>query len=131
MFAFARESAARAPAGSPLGALIPYAHLEKWIDDDRRRSNFDYLKQAEVQAEVNAAADRSIRHPDYVRRPGWPAAHNTFAMAFCLGDDDRSAVEQFDIIGDLMTEYPWGYGSGRPAAWFQKVRRLSYQAVGR
>lgn len=129
MFAFARESAAKAPAGNALGVLIPDAHIEKWLRIDR--TEFDYFKQPEVLAEVNEAADRSIRHLDYRRRPGWPTVHNTFALVFCLGDDDRAAAEQFDLIGDLVTKYPWSYGSGRPAAWFEKVRRLSYEAIGR
>jgi len=75
-----------------------------------------------------AAADRSIWHRDYVLQPGWPTPHNLFAMAFWLAGDWRSAAQQFDIIGDLVTEWPWGYlgAAGRrfAAARAETVRRL-------
>ncbi|MFJ8581656.1 DUF4034 domain-containing protein [Micromonospora sp. NPDC093277] len=122
MFAFARDAVAKMPPGSPLGALIPSAHLEMWLDLPSGRDD-EYLRGADVVAEVNAAADQSVRHPDYRRRPGWPVAHNYFAQLFARAGDHRSAVEQFEVIGDRVTELPWCYNIGTPSMAFARWRR--------
>lgn len=122
MFDFARGAVAKMPAGSPLGVLIPAAHLEMWLAL-RSGQDDEYLRGAEVVAELNAAADQSVRHPDYRRRPGWPVAHNYFALLFARAGDHRSAAEQFEVIGDLVTERPWYYTIGTPAMGFARWRR--------
>lgn len=131
MFEFARGTVAKAPAGSPLGTLVPVAHLEKWIDLPIGE-DAEYIGEAAVIAELNEAADHSVRHPDYQRRPGWPVVHNTFAMGFAMAGDFPSAAEQFEVIGDLVTEWPWQYHSNDPVASFSAARqRVSgQQATG-
>jgi hypothetical protein len=126
MFAFAREVATKSPAGSPLAALVADAHIEYWLSlptgEDAK-----YMSRPDVVAELNAAADHSVRHPSFQRRPGWPAIHNTFAFAFACAADYRSAAEQFDIIGDLLTEWPWRYYRNDAVAAFLELRELAYR----
>ncbi|WP_326561777.1 hypothetical protein [Micromonospora sp. NBC_01796] len=114
MFAFARESASRAPAGSPLGSLVAMAHLESWMrtGGNRRvdfRLNTHHFRKPEVRAELREVLDRSVRHPDYVRRPGWARVHNEFAMALVLAGERSAAADQFRAIGAHLTEIPWAY----------------------
>lgn len=125
MFTFAREVVAKAPAGSPLGQLVASAHIEMWLDlpsgEDR-----DYMTRPDVRADLNAAADHTIRHPAYRPRPGWPQVHNTFAFAFALSGDRRAAVQQFEIIGNRVTEGPWDYYRRDPGTAFLELRRFAY-----
>jgi hypothetical protein len=130
MFAFARQAAAKAPAGSPLAGLVADAHIEYWLDlpsgDDAK-----YMSQPEVIAELNAAADQSVRHPAFQRRPGWLRIHNTFAFAFVCAGDWRSAAQQFDIIGDMLTEWPWRYFRNDGVSAFLELRDDAYRNSGR
>lgn len=129
MHEFAGQTLAAMPAGSPLGRLTAIAHLEHWLDlppeEDLR-----YIGSAEVRAQLHAAADRSVRHPDYVRRPGWPSVHNAFAMAFAFSSEWVAAGEQFDLLGDLVTEWPWEY-MDRPDVVFRRFRKRVYTELGR
>ncbi|WP_119729137.1 DUF4034 domain-containing protein [Thermomonospora amylolytica] len=124
MFAFARDTVAKMPDGSVLGELIAVAHIEMWLDLPSGEDE-EYMRRPEVMAEINAAADRSVRHPAYRPRPGWPPVHNTFAMAFCLGGDLGSAAQQFQLLGDRVTDWPWQYlrsdAAGVYQAWRAKV----------
>ena len=90
------------------------------------------MTQPEVVAELHRAADHSIRSPYHQARPGWPAVHNVFAFAFCLANEWAAAADQFDIIGDRILEWVWGYfragrgvGVPRPAR-----RRLRFGRPG-
>ncbi|NGM13850.1 hypothetical protein [Verrucosispora sioxanthis] len=128
MFGFAREALAKAPAGSPLGQLVPAAHLEMWLDLPPGE-DADYIGADEVIDEMNAAADQSVRHPSYVRRPGWATVHNLFAMGFAFSGDLISAAGQFDVIGDQVTAWPWQYFDGAdPAGAFSRSRDKAYAA---
>ncbi|WP_091559153.1 DUF4034 domain-containing protein [Micromonospora pattaloongensis] len=129
MHEFAQRTLAEMPAGSPLGRLTATAHLEHWLDLDSDE-DAAYIGSAEVRAQLLAAADRSVRHPDYVRRPGWPSVHNSFATAFSFSGDWTAAAEQFDIIGDLVTEWPWQY-MRRPDLAFLEYRKRAYTELGR
>ncbi|MGC4809784.1 DUF4034 domain-containing protein [Micromonospora sp. DT228] len=117
MFAFAREAVAKSPAGSALGHLVVVAHLEQWLDLPVGEDD-EYLDDDAIRAELNAAADHSVRHPDYRRRPGWASVHNTFAMGFSKVGDLRSAAGQFEVIGDQVTSWPWQYINNDPAIPF-------------
>ncbi|MDG4833449.1 hypothetical protein O7627_29690 [Solwaraspora sp. WMMD1047] len=125
MHGFAAETLAAMPAGSLLGQLTPAAHLEHWLDLPEGEDE-GYLTTAEVRADLNAAADRSVRHPDFVRRAHWPTVHNSFAMAFSLNGDWSAAREQFDVIGDLMTEWPWQYMANKENS-FVRFRDQSHR----
>jgi hypothetical protein len=129
MHSFAEETAAQAPTGTCLAGMVAIAHLEHWsylppVEDAT------YLKRPNVVGDLNAAADRSIRHPVYRRRPGWAVLHNLFAMAFFLAGDHESAAEQFDELGNLYTEWPWQYLDGAaPGRRYAMARALSPRAT--
>ena len=112
MHAFARDAMLAAPAGSALGHLVAVAHLEHWAYLAREKPTNRYLRSREVLASLHEAADRSVRHPDYRPRRDWPEISNAFAMAFSLAGDRRAAAEQFEVIGDLATQWPWLYLDG-------------------
>lgn len=121
MHDFARESLEQAPPGSAMGMLTATAHLEHWLDlPQGERSG--YIRSAEVRAELDEAAAASVLHPDFAPSESPAAALNTFAMAFWLAGDRRSAKEMFRRIGDCPTRLPWGY-SGNPGQVFARARQ--------
>jgi hypothetical protein len=126
MFEFARRAAADSPPGSPLAGLVANAHIEYWLSLPAGK-DAKYMSQPDVVAELNKAADHSVRHPSFQRRPGWPSIHNTFAFAFACAADYPSAAEQFDIIGDLLTEWPWEYYRNDAVAAFLRLRERAYR----
>ncbi|KXK63297.1 hypothetical protein AWW66_04155 [Micromonospora rosaria] len=125
MFDFARAAMVKAPGGSLLGHLVAVAHVEMWLDLPPGE-DAEHIGAPEVVAEINAAADHSVRHPDYRRRPGWAPAHNVVALAFSLSGDLSSAEQQFEVIGDQVTDWPWAYLSDDPVGAFldQRARAL-------
>ncbi|GAB3159024.1 hypothetical protein GCM10027290_63240 [Micromonospora sonneratiae] len=129
MHRFAAETLEAMPAGSPLGQLTAAAHVEHWLDLPRDEDD-EYIRSAEIRAELVAAANRSILHPEYVRRPRWPTLHNAFAMTFAYSGELAAAAEQFDAIGDLVTEWPWQYG-GRTVEVFLDTRERVFGDLGR
>jgi hypothetical protein len=128
MFAFARQAARNAPAGSPLHGAIAEAHLEKYVDLGRAGASAGYLEQPEVTAELMAAAERSVLHPAYERRPGWPRLHNTFAFVLHRADQYQEAYRLYQEIGDdHITEHPWDYWNPeRPLDYFLTHRQPLY-----
>jgi hypothetical protein len=126
--AFARDTVDLMPAGCSLGSMVAVAHFEAALQADG--STEDYLFRPEVRAEVHAAADKSVRHPDFRRIPGHQTADGWFALVFHLAGDHAAAAERFDAIGDLPTELPWGYyrDAGRAYA---RYRTKAYRAAGR
>ncbi|WP_157546100.1 hypothetical protein [Microtetraspora fusca] len=123
MFAFARKAAAAAPSGGPLPLVVVSAHIEQWLSLSEEEDD-GYFKQPDVLAELHAAADRSVRHPAFRRRPGWPAGHNALAFAFALAGDHAAAKEQFTAVGDLVTDWPWCY-LGDESTAFAEMRKVS------
>ena len=104
---FARDAAAAAPPGSPHGALVAQAHIEHIVEVGG--DMLSYLSHEPVRAEIYAAAQRSIWHPEFRRGYGWLEALSTFALAFTLLDDQRSAAAAFTALGNLATRMPWSY----------------------
>lgn len=103
--AFARKAFAQAPAGARLGCVIAYAHIEEWVESDEGGC----LDSAAVREELRTAAEQSILHPGYERRPGWQYEFNTFAMALSLADARETARRVFAELGGARTERPWRY----------------------
>jgi hypothetical protein len=127
MHAFARDAMLGAPAGSALGHLVAVGHLEHWAYLARDKPANRYFRSREVLASLHEAADRSVRHPDYRPQRGWPEVHNVFAVTFSLAGDRRAAAEQFDVIGDLATKWPWEYLDGQdPGRPFCARRNEAY-----
>jgi hypothetical protein len=122
----AQRTISHMPDGCGLGVLAAHAHMEHRMQLDTDGS--DYLRQSTVVADLNAAADRSVRHPEYRRQPGWPLIHNMFAWTFSRAGDWRAAAEQFNVIGDLATEWPWEYGKDALTG-FASARRAARRHV--
>lgn len=103
----------RARSG-PLPHLIALAHIEVWLAAD------DGIDSQDVRDELPAAAAKAGRAGRAGGAdPGAAVAHNAFAMAFCLADDGVAATEQFALMGNLVSEYPWNYTS-KPVKAFRK-----------
>lgn len=121
MHGFARESLAKAPPGSGMGVLIADAHVEHWLHlpaADRTA----YIRSPEVLEELRQAASASVLHPDYSPTESPYPALNAFALAFWLADDQVSARQLFERIGDHVTRFPWAY-CGSPGQLFAKARQ--------
>ena len=125
---FARGTVAQMPAGCTLGSLVAVAHFEAALRWDGTIE--DYLRRPEVLAEVRAAADKSVRHPEFNRLPGHQTADGWFALVFHLAGEHAAAAERFDAIGDLPTELPWGYYRDAARA-YRQYRAKAYRAAGR
>ncbi|MEV7602536.1 hypothetical protein AB0O91_34705 [Kitasatospora sp. NPDC089797] len=121
MHGFARSAMLAAPEGSRLGELVALAHLEHWLDlpDGEDRA---YLTSPAVLAELQEAAFRSVLHPAFVPDRGWQGSFNTFAMAFSLADQPKTARLLFDALDGQVTEFPWQYLSGDPVKAFRAHR---------
>ena len=126
--AFARDTVDLMPAGCSLGSMVAVAHFEAALQADG--SPEDYLARPQVRAEVHAAADKSVRHPDFRRIPGHQTADGWFALVFHLAGDHEAAAERFDAIGDRPTELPWGYYRDAGRA-YPRFRAKAYRAAGR
>ncbi|WP_335936881.1 hypothetical protein [Streptomyces sp. PTD5-9] len=103
--AFARDALARAPQGHRLGCVIAMAHIEEWFESDQA----DCLETPEIQAELRDAADHSILHPAYARRPGWQLDFNMFAMALSLSGERHTVRRVFRALDGARTSWPWTY----------------------
>ncbi|GLW30144.1 DUF4034 domain-containing protein [Actinoplanes regularis] len=131
MFAFAREATASAPAGHPLPGVLASAHIEYWLDLPAGQDD-TYMTTPAVRADLIAAAEKSVLHPDFVKVAGWATRANTLAMALHMGQEFAHAARVFDVIGDNVTEWPWFYRTlfGGPARKFAQARRDAYRARG-
>ncbi|MEE1752958.1 hypothetical protein [Streptomyces sp. SP18CS02] len=103
--AFARDALARAPQGDRLGCVIAMAHIEDWVESDRG----DCLVTPAIQAELRDAADHSILHAAYARRPGWQQDFNMFAMALSLAGERHTVRRVFKALDGAYTSWPWTY----------------------
>ncbi|MEU5591616.1 hypothetical protein [Streptomyces sp. NPDC020298] len=113
--AFAQDAFSRAPQGHRLGCVIAMAYIEEWVESDRQ----DYLETAEIQARLREAAEHSILHPAYSRRPGWQKDFNMFAMALSLAGERHTARRVFHTLDGACTERPWDY-LGEPEKQFAR-----------
>ncbi|WP_459650857.1 hypothetical protein [Kitasatospora sp. Ki12] len=121
MHDFARSAMLAAPEGSHLGELVALAHLEHWLDLPDGEDHA-YLTSPTVLAELQEAAFRSVLHPDFTPERGWQGAFNSFAMAFSLADQRKTARLLFDALDGAVTESPWHYLSGDPVKSFRVHR---------
>ncbi|MET9091428.1 hypothetical protein ABZX72_05025 [Streptomyces cyaneofuscatus] len=103
--AFAREALGRAPQGHPLGCVIAMAAIEEWVESD----DPDILGTDEIRAELRDAADHSVLHPAYVRRPGWQHDFSMFAMALSIADERHTIRRVFRALDGAYTGWPWTY----------------------
>lgn len=124
--AFARDCTEVAPPGAPQAVLIAQAHRERGMEYDDLRGLRDYLRTADVSEEIHAAADRSVRHPDFRHTIGWVRVRSTFALVFHLMGEHPAAREQFEALG------PHGDPTvfGDSASWFAEARAEAYAKGG-
>ncbi|MEV7321268.1 hypothetical protein [Streptomyces sp. NPDC093970] len=115
---FAREAFAEAPEGHRLGCVLAVAHIENWVESDRQNC----LVTPEIQDELLEAAERSVLHPDYERRPGWQQDFNVFAMALSLASERIALPYVFRELNGARTEWPWLYMS-EPEKMYARARR--------
>jgi hypothetical protein len=127
MHRFAEETAATVPPETGLAALVADAHVERWLFQSRDGDGQAHLRRPETRADLHAAAGRSVRHPAYRRRLGWQRDHNTLALPFWLAQEYDAAAEMFDVLGDQVTTWPWGYLVGTPAEAFAHARDDTYR----
>ncbi|CAL9638775.1 hypothetical protein [Streptomyces sp. enrichment culture] len=117
--AFAREALARAPQGHRLGCVLAMAYIEEWVESERG----DAIESPAVQAELRAAADHSILHPAYVRRPGWQQDFNMFAMALSLAGERHTVGRVFQALDGAYTSWPWTYFAEPEKQFARRHRR--------
>ncbi|TWV43418.1 hypothetical protein FRZ03_18825 [Streptomyces misionensis] len=115
--AFARQAFAAAPDGHRLGCVIAMAHIEDWVETGRDNC----LMTPEIQDELLEAAERSILHPAYVRRPGWQHDFNMFAMALSLACERIALPLVFRELKGAYTAWPWQY-MGQPEKAYARAR---------
>ncbi|MBT3151329.1 hypothetical protein HTV45_10620 [Streptomyces sp. CHD11] len=117
--AYARAAFAGAPDGHPLGCAVAMAHIEDWVESD----DGDCLETDEIRAELRAAADRSILHPAYVRRPGWQHDFNMFAMALSLAGERHTVRRVFMTLDGAYTKWPWTFFAEPEKQFARRLRR--------
>ncbi|MCX0247815.1 hypothetical protein [Streptomyces drozdowiczii] len=115
---FARDTYADAPEGDRIGCVIPMAHIEDWVESDETGC----LKTDEIREELRRAAEHSILHPGYERRPGWQHDFNIFAMALSLAGERQTAKRVFRALDGAFTSWPWAY-FGDPEKQFARHQR--------
>ncbi|RVU22956.1 hypothetical protein EOT10_21050 [Streptomyces antnestii] len=116
--AFAREAFAGAPEGHRIGCVIAMAHIEEWVESDSE----DCLVTPDIQDELLDAAERSILHPAYARRPGWQEDFNIFAMALSLASESIALPRVFRDLQGACTPWPWKYMT-QPEKAYARFRR--------
>jgi len=121
MLNFARESLAKAPPGSAIGALVPEAHIEHHMSRPGASMTLMYLKLQ--RQELLDAAHRSVLHPDFRPSVATIGDQNMFAAALSLAGAHRAAATQFRALRGRYTSMPWGYFSGSPGA-LARSRRI-------
>ncbi|GAA2480356.1 hypothetical protein [Streptomyces longisporus] len=116
--AFAREAFADAPEGHRIGCVIAMAHIEDWVESDDKNC----LVTPEIQDELLEAAEHSILHPAYERRPGWQEDFNIFAMALSLASERIALPRVFRELDGAYTPWPWKY-MAKPEEMYTRARR--------
>lgn len=133
MFAFARESAAAAPEGSLLGALVPLAHAERYLwatgfadkaaDDPEWFGKGDrYFRDPAVQRDLVQAWERSFGSPSFREVKSAPEGWNAFAFAFHLAGDQARARVALERTDKKITATPWTWLGKDPLAAVQAAR---------
>ncbi|MGI5502832.1 hypothetical protein [Lentzea sp. CA-135723] len=114
MFAFARAGVVGLPDGHPLLALIPIAHIERYLSLLSADSflvrlwrviTSRYLKRQ--RAEVDAASDRLLAGPDGQPHSLW--AHQIFAMYYYETKTKDRLRSHLGRSGPRAASWPWGY----------------------
>ncbi|MFD4670820.1 hypothetical protein ACFWNN_13865 [Lentzea sp. NPDC058450] len=129
MFAFARAGVAGLPDGHPLLALIPIAHIERYLSLLSADSflvrlwrviTSRYLRKQ--RAEVDAASDRLLAGPDGQPHSLW--AHQIFAMYYHETKTKDRLRSHLGRSGPRAASWPWGY-FGDHDERFEQAHRMA------
>ncbi len=112
MFETARKSVDSAPPGRAVPAVLPLAHVERWLyikhwENDEKGWR-GYFRRPEVLKDVRDCHRRCARLEHGSAR--WVA--NVFAFCFFLADDARAARQEFEKAAGDYTGFPWDYLGG-------------------
>jgi hypothetical protein len=129
MHAFAREATFAAPAGGPHAVLVVEGHLEHWLTLGEKAGH-RYLAGDEVRAEIDAAARRSIFHPEFRRDIGWVRVMSTFAVLYGLLGDQNAAATTFTALDRFASEEAWSYFDN-PASAVRRYRAAAFSPGAR
>ncbi|WP_306748352.1 hypothetical protein [Saccharothrix yanglingensis] len=139
MLEFARVRVSDLPAGHPLLALVPAAHVEVPLRDAesvsfrRRWRSIDYLARRVVRLEVAAVSDHLLAAGEVERgHPRWMRANQVFAtyyagveaVAGLKREDVRRFLGHMAEAGERASRWPWSY-FGDHHAEFAKARMLA------
>jgi hypothetical protein len=123
LHAWCREEMLAAPPGAVQAVLVVDGHIEHWLELGES-ADLNYLRSKPVRDEIDEAAQRSVRHPDFGRDYGWVQVASSFAMVYSVLGDRDAARAMFDMLGDLGTEVPWCYvGDGNAANQIRAYRQ--------
>lgn len=109
VFGLVREVTAGAADGSVEWALVPRAHLERWLEESGGTDRA-YLARPEVVAEIEAAADRFLAAPCPAAF-AWVEAHTDFAVALGLASRRGRSAAHFRALGSALGAQTWSYAS--------------------
>lgn len=110
MFAFARETSARAKPGTALALLVVAAHVEHVLMLTSRSPKLanKHAEDPATRAEI-AAAEARWRGADGPSPVGRSQAHNLLAFAWWLAEDADSAREHLAHTREHLCAWPWQY----------------------
>jgi len=111
MFEYARSITSGLPAGHPLWALIPMAHYERNLIEQRR----NYWRQAAVVTEIRqayrhafpGASETSSQATTSTEKYLEWTSRNYFAFALIMAGLVGEARQQIRVIGRRPTKRPW------------------------
>lgn len=106
MFAYADAMARPAEEGSPLHALMPFAHILRSLDDaddDPRQRYFT----STVLRDISVFAQVSVDSPAWVDDATTVEVLNIFTLAFHLCGEHSRARELWGRVGGRRTAEPW------------------------
>ncbi|MET9428812.1 hypothetical protein [Streptomyces sp. NPDC003036] len=121
----ARDFAARAAAGAPLGSLMTAFPLIAHFEHDESDTT-EGDRTPEMHALVDAAlADAAAADPGH---PRLSEVRHLLAYYLSLQDRDEAAVEQFRLVDGYVDALPWRYRND-PAAAYCRLRDESVAAA--
>jgi hypothetical protein len=117
MFAFARETAESALAGSPLHATLAMAHVERWLFFSMEGEDDDlYFVDAEILGELFAVED-ALFGSTYAGSPHEVADRNLLTFCYWLAGEYERALRQFAVLRGRVTLLPWCFFDEAPSAF--------------
>ena len=126
MHAFARQCTQDAPGGAHNGMLVVDGHVEHWLDLEPGQ-DAEYLASEEVKADIRAAGERSVLHPDFQHTAGWVRTVSMLALGYSLIGDWSLAKRCFMELGPYADLRGWGYLGGGAAQAFVRYRSTALE----